>query len=123
MSDEHAKLMGEISIYRSTLHKVLHMVPEDQLEILLDQLSGTLADLKRRWSDKLSPHQEGILEGLEQIEIRLRHREKFRLGNESADQKPYFLCGKCETAIICVDLAELTCPRCGTSRWLELVYA
>ena len=123
MSDEYSMLMGEISISRSTLHKVIYMVPEDQLEVLLDQLSGTLADLKRRWSDRLSPHQEGVLEELERIVFRLRHREKFRSGNESADQRPYFICRKCETAIVGLDLAKLTCPMCCTTRWVELVYA
>ena len=121
--DEYSKLMGELGIARSTLHKVLYMLPDDELDILLDQTSRSIADLKSLWGDRLSPLQEGAVDALERIEVFLRQREKFRPRNEVSLQKPYFICRKCETSILIVDLANVICPACNTTSWLELVYA
>ena len=121
--DEYRKLLGELGIVRSTLHKVLYMLPEDELDILLDQTSRSVAELKGLWGDRLSPLQEGAIDALERIEFFMRQREKLRPRNESGLQKPYFICRKCETSILIVEWADVICPACSTNRWLELVYA
>ncbi len=105
------------------MHDVLYTVPKDQIDILQDKLSGTIVDLKGLWSGRLSPLQEGVLEELERIEFRLIHRDKVRPRNDSAGEKPYFICRKCETAILIVDISDVICPACRTDRGLELVYA
>ena len=118
----YKEAMGEISVYRSELFSVLSQLPSDRLDILQDTLAGTICDLRRLWGTSLSAHQQGTLNALEIIEFRIRHRDKFTNRDETGGDKPYFLCRKCESAIIIHDFATDSCPACGTGLWLELVH-
>ena len=124
-TDVFDRMKGELSVTRSALYEVLRMLSEEQLRHLHDVHSGTLSDLSAHWGppERLSPFQEGILDAMKAFNVRLRHPDKFLPGDESAPKKPYFLCGECGTPILVhADFMSSTCPKCGTNRWLELVY-
>ena len=123
MTDEYKQSFGQLCIARSTLEKVLRLISEDELDILRDELSETLSDLTQLWSDQLSPLQEGSLQELERLEFRLRHRKKFWPRKKPIEQKPYYICRKCDCAIIHVDFNKVTCPTCESYQWIELVFA
>ena len=123
MDNESSHRMGEMSVARSMLHEVLSKLPTSELDILQDRLAGEIDDLRRLWGSSLSPFQSGLIKQLERIEVRIRHREKFMHSDQPAADKPYFLCRKCEASIIIRDFDTVSCPTCGTSRWLELVFA
>lgn len=123
MDDEFKRKQGETSILRGMLQERLLALSEEEREIQLDIIAGTVGDLRERWGDRLSPFQEGAMDALERIEFVLRHHEKFRHSAEPASDKPYLLCRKCEIPIIIENLADSVCPQCGTNFWLELVLA
>ena len=123
MDDEFKRQQGETSILRGMLQERLLALSEEEREILRNSTAGTVADLRQRWGDRLTPFQEGMVDALERIEFVLRHRKKFLHSAKPASDKPYLLCRKCEIPIIIENLAEAVCPQCGTNFWLELVLA
>jgi len=105
------------------LYEALSKLPSGDLDVMQVSLEGQIADLRALWGDDLSPFQHGILDSMEQIDFRVRHRDKFRHSDESGRDKPYFLCRKCETAVLFATLDEVCCPQCNSIYWLELVFA
>ena len=58
MADDYNKLLGSRGVIRSLLFQLLSETPEEQLSVLSDQVSGTLADLTELWGESLSAHED-----------------------------------------------------------------
>lgn len=119
--DPGHRLQAQVGIYRSMLFELLSLLPDAALDHRREILAGTIRDLRELWGSKLSGNQANMIEVYEEIEFRIRHREKFAHTKKSGREKPYFLCRKCETPILFADFQRATCPVCNSAEWLELV--
>ena len=120
--DDTRALRAQLGIYRSSLFETLMLLPGAELDIRKEILEGMIRDFRELWGPELSVSQANIIEAYEVIEFFIRHREKFAYGKKPGQDKPYFLCRKCDTSILFDDFWQVNCPVCNSSRWLELVY-
>ena len=121
--DESDALRAQLGIYKGTLFEVLALLPSATLDLRREVLEGMISDLRESWGPELSVSQANTIDAYEVIEFFIRHREKFAHRKQPSQDKPYFLCRKCETSILSADLMRVSCPVCNTGMWLELVYA
>ena len=121
--DESDALRAQLGIYKCTLFEVLALLPSATLDLRREALEGMISDLRELWGPELSVSQANMIDAYEVIEFFIRNRKKFVHGKEPGQDKPYFLCRKCETSILFADFLRVSCPVCNTGMWLELVYA
>ena len=121
--DELDALRAQLGIYRAEMFEVLALLPSAELDFRREVIEGMIRDLRKLWGPELSVSQANTIDAYEVIEFFIRHREKFMHSDQPATDKPYFLCRKCEVSIVIRDFGNVSCPTCGTSRWLGLVFA
>ena len=98
------------------MQAALRLMSPQQRAALLDELSALFAGIAERWPpDSRSDFQRELVNELERITFRLRHKEPFRPSDDARTQKPYFVCIKCKIPIIAAD-SDLVCPDCGERR-------
>ena len=118
--------MGELIAARSVLQSALKLLSIEQLRILHDTESGTLADLTRLWSSRgeLDGFQEDFLSELKRITFRLTHRLDLMESGESVDAPGdttdvQFFCIECNMPTPYLGLGNTVCPTCGSDKFLE----
>ena len=118
--------MGKLIATRSALQSALNLLSIEQLRILQDAKSGTLADLTQLWSSRgeLSSFQEAFLNEHKRITFRLTHRLHLMESGESvpADATDLHLfCIQCNMPTPILDLYNVVCPICGSDEFLEAI--
>ena len=80
---------GELIAARSVLQSALKLLSIEQMRVLHDIESGTLANLTQLWSSRGAPSdfQEGFLNELKRITFRLTHRLDLMESGESVDAR------------------------------------
>ena len=120
--------MGELIAARSVLQSALKLLSIEQMRILQDSESGTLADLNRLWSSRGAPSdfQESFLNELKRITFRLTHRLDLMENGESVDAPAdandlQFFCIQCNMPTPYLGLGNTICPTCGSDKFLEVI--
>ncbi len=112
-------ISGESVATRSLLWAAVKRLDADAKEFLIDLETRNLTSLEALWLHPRSDFQAGFLEEKKRLLFRLRQHTKLRGGDETALEESHFVCIECST-VISFDL-DVSCPICGTSKWLELV--
>ena len=120
--------MGKLVATRSVLESAFKLLSIEQVRILHDIESGTLADMTQLWSSRgsLSDFQEGWLNELKRITFRLAHRLYLMESGESVDvstdpTKLQFFCIQCNMPAPFLGLGNTVCPTCGSDKFLEVI--
>ncbi len=120
--------MGKLIAARSVLENALKLLSIEQLRILHDIESGTLADLTRLWTSRgtLEGFQEDFSDELKRITFRLAHRVHLMESGESADTPAdttdmQFFCIQCNMPTPYLGLGNTVCPTCGSDKYLEVI--
>ena len=120
--------MGELIATRAVLQSALKLLPIEQMRILHDSESGTLADLTQLWSSRGAPSdfQEGYLNEIKRITFRLRHKLDFMESGESVEALGdttdlQFYCIQCNMPTPFLGLGNTICPTCGSDKFLESI--
>ena len=120
--------MGELIAARSVLQSALKLLSIEQMRILQDSESRTLADLNRLWSSRGAPSdfQESFLNELKRITFRLTHRLDLMENGESVDAPAdandlQFFCIQCNMPTPYLGLGNTICPTCGSDKFLEVI--
>lgn len=120
--------MGKLIATRTALQSALNLLPIDQVRILHDSQSGTLADLTQLWSSRgaLSDFQEDYLNELRRIAFRLAYRlnrmesgESVGVPADTADLQ--FFCIQCNMPTPYLGPGNTVCPTCGSNEFLEAI--
>ena len=118
--------MAKLLATRITLRAALNLLSIEKLRILLDTESGTLADLTEKWAgpERLSGFQQEFLDEIKRINFRLALRlERMESGEskEASAEDIHFYCIQCNMPAPYLGLNNLTCPTCGSTKFLEAI--
>ena len=120
--------MGQLMATRSVLQDALNLLSIEQLRILHDIESGTLADLTKLWSSRGAPSdfQENYLNELKRITFRLSYRLHLMESGEDADESTVhsdvqFFCIQCNMPTPFLGLDDTVCTTCGSNEFLEAI--
>ena len=122
LRDAFTELQGQLVATRMMLWGAVDRLSEEQADELADLEAMNVESLRRLWGPTFSDHQKGIVDELEFLMLRLRHRFNFSERDDPTLQEVTEICLKCETFPILRGTAEdkLSCPVCKTSRWLHI---
>ena len=120
--------MGKLVATRSVLESAFKLLSIEQVRILHDIESGTLADLTQQWSSRGSPtdFQEGWLHEHRRLTFRLAHRLHLMESGESVDVRTdptdlQFFCIQCNMPAPFLGFGNTVCPTCGSDKFLEVI--
>ena len=120
--------MGQLIATRSVLQSALNLLSTEQMRILHDIESGSLADLTQLWLSRGVPSdfQGGYLNELKRITFRLTHRLDLMESSESMDVSTdptdvQFFCIQCNMPAPYLGLDSTVCPTCGSTEFLEAI--
>ena len=120
--------MGKLVATRSVLESAFKLLSIEQVRVLHDIESGTLADMTQLWSSRGAPSdfQGGWLNELRRITFRLAHRLHLMESGESVDVRTdptdlQFFCIQCNMPTPLLGLGNTVCPTCGSDKFLEVI--
>ena len=110
---------AERSAYRFYLKIAVDLMTSAQKDALLNEVSALITANKARRSADTSDFLVSFVDTLEVIEHMIRESKKVAESGKAGSYQAALYCRKCEIPILNAG-ADLVCPSCRSSKWLDL---